>query len=151
MAASTEIRSRSTMALTRPATDAISAPEFEQTINRLIPRSEGENSPTATFDDALFDRIRKLLDLVGKSEWSKRPRTYVVLLMIDCVDAMDAFVDAGLFDIQLPYHESRLPAPLRDQETRDRFLNMQSLVLTKATDLENGVHKHFSKLTQQAD
>ncbi|KAF2191014.1 hypothetical protein K469DRAFT_696765 [Zopfia rhizophila CBS 207.26] len=123
---------------------ALSVKDFEGAVYRLISQSGGQVNLSTPLDEAVFDRIRKLLDLVGQTEWSKRPRTYILLLMIDRLDAMDAFVNANLFDIQFPYHESRLMTPLDDQESRERFLELQALVLTKATDVEKRDHKHFN-------
>jgi hypothetical protein len=58
---------------------------------------------------------------------------------------MNAFVVDGLFDIAFPYTEGRLPTALASPTARHMFLEKQSLVLTKATDLENsgGRHRHF--------
>jgi hypothetical protein len=125
-------------------TSKLSQEEFERAISLLIPPSKGQQPQLTPFNDSLFDQIHTLLELFGKPEWSIRPRTYTVLLMIGRLDVMDAFVNAGLLDIQFPYPEARLPAPLVDQFSRDRFMKSQLLVLTKATDIENGCHKHFS-------
>jgi len=122
----------------------LSQEEFERAIGQLIPQSRDQQPQLNPFNDSLFDRIRTLLELSGKPKWSIRPRTYTVLLMIGRLDAMDAFVNAGLLDIQFPYPEARLPAPLVDQSSRDRFMKSQLLVLTKATDIDSGFHKHFS-------
>jgi len=68
--------------------------------------------------------------------------------MIGRLDAMDAFVNKGLLDIQFPYPEARLPVPLVDQYSRDRFMKSQLFVLTKATDIENGYHNGKNALSK---
>lgn len=136
------------MASSELASAQLSPVEFNNVINRLVPQPDHQIDPKVPLDESIFDKIRDLLDLVGKPEWSQRPRTYAVLLMIDRLDVLDAFVEGGLFDIEFPYHKNRLPTPL-DQKSRDQFVSIQSLVLTKSTELEIGKHRHFSKNTMR--
>lgn len=136
------------MASSELASAQLSPVEFNNVINRLVPQPDHQIDPKVPLDESIFDKIRDLLDLVGKPEWSQRPRTYAVLLMIDRLDVLDAFVEGGLFDIEFPYHKNRLPIPL-DQKSRDQFVSIQSLVLTKSTELEIGKHRHFSKNTMR--
>jgi len=63
--------------------------------------------------------------------------------MIGRLDVMDAFVNAGLLDIQFPYPEARLPAPLVDQSSRT-IHEKPIACLDESYDIENGCHKHFS-------
>jgi hypothetical protein len=134
------------MASPSAPTVAISPKEFKDIITQVIPPAEELDGPIEPLSESIFDRIRTALDLAGKLEWSKRPRTYAVLLIIDRLDAMDYFVNAGLLDTQFPYSESRIPPPLMDRQSKSQFLKAQSLVLSKATDIENGIHKYFGML-----
>jgi serine/threonine protein kinase len=91
--------------------------------------------------------ISKLLEHLGKIEWSLRPRTYIVLRLINCTEIMSIFVSLGLFDIALPYNHMTLPEAITSPSTRTRFLETQSIILTKAMDLETfeGRHRHFAE------
>ncbi|KAI9884759.1 MAG: hypothetical protein M1823_003469, partial [Watsoniomyces obsoletus] len=119
--------------------------QIEQAIAALFP-PPFENGKTISldhFDDEKFQRISELLKLLGKNEWSLRPRTYAVLRMIRRVDVMSAFVVEGLYDISLPYSERTLPDSLNSAAARTKFLDLQPLVLTaKVADLENGSGGH---------
>jgi hypothetical protein len=108
----------------------------------FMPNESGQPS----FVNSDFDKMRRLLDLMGKTEWSRRPRTYAVLNMIGRLEIFDAFLLDGLTDIAFPYTSAQLPGSLTPG-TRKRFLEMQSLVLTKASDRElfSGRHIHFGK------
>ncbi len=119
--------------------------QIEQALAALFPPTF-ENGKTVFvdhFDDEKFQRISELLKLLGKDDWSLRPRTYAVLRMIRRVDVMGAFVVEGLYDISLPYSERTLPDSLNSAAARSKFLDLQSLVMTaKAADLENGTGGH---------
>jgi serine/threonine protein kinase len=126
------------------------AAEFEIIVSNLLSTfapslSDATNSraPTAYPDD-VFDKVAKYLVQAGKQQWSLRPRTYIVLRLINRLDSMPAFILDGLFDIAFPYTYNRLPASL-SPGTRNAFLEQQSVVLSKAGDLEveHGRHRHF--------
>jgi hypothetical protein len=128
------------------------AGEFEIAVSGLLanyapPDSLDSTSSRASvvYPDDVFDKIAKYLVQAGKQQWSLRPRTYIVLRLINRLDNMDAFVLDGLFDIAFPYTYNRLPASL-SSGTRNSFLEKQAVVLSKAGDLEmeHGRHRHFS-------
>ena len=122
----------------------ISAAEFETAMESLFLSKSGNSTPDG-FNDVDFDKIGHFLKQVGKQSWSVRPRTYVVLRLINQVHLLDAFVVDGLKDIAFPYQASRLPAALKSPTVRTDFLQKQALVLTRAADLETsgGRHRHF--------
>lgn len=93
-----------------------------------------------------FEHISKLLEHLGQREWSLRPRTYAVLRLINCTEAMNIFVTLGLYDIAFPYSERTLPEAIKSHTVRSNFLQAQSLVTTKAMTLESsdGGHRHFA-------
>lgn len=134
------------MALSGPAPAVCSAVEFEHALSRLIPKRESGFELPSPFDEPVFDQVRTLLQLNGKPEWAKRPRTYTLLFLIDRLDAMSSFVNAGLFDVQFPYQAHHLIDLLVDQESRELFIKLQPFVLNKARELEDGYHKHFGKI-----
>jgi hypothetical protein len=83
----------------------------------------------------------------GKDSWSRVPRLYTILRMVNQVQVIDSFVAQGVSDIWFPFSLKTLPEDLRSDSSRFAFLEAQDLVLTKAFDLEreDGKHRHFSK------
>ncbi|KAI9773871.1 MAG: hypothetical protein M1840_006097 [Geoglossum simile] len=127
---------------------SISPDEFENAIADLLPLSAQDGGPAQKrpFKDSLFLRVTRLLELFGKHTWSMRPRTYIVLRMINRVDAMSGFVAEGLFDISLPYSQRTLPGVIINPTARLKFLELQRLVLSEqASTVEDGEgrHRHF--------
>jgi hypothetical protein len=130
------------------ATDGSLTPaaDFEVAVSGLLSSFGVSASSTATaYPDEVFDKLAKYLTQAGKQQWSLRPRTYLVLRLMNRLDSMDAFILDGLFDIAIPYTYSRLPASLTPG-TRNAFLEKQTLMMSKAGDLEmeSGRHRHFS-------
>jgi hypothetical protein len=128
------------------------AGEFELVVSSLLSTYAPSASPDTTssresvaYPDEVFDKVAKFLVQAGKKQWSLRPRTYIVLRLINRLDNMDAFILDGLFDIAFPYTYNRLPASL-SSGARNAFLDKQAVVLSKAGDLEmeHGRHRHFS-------
>lgn len=103
--------------------------------------------PCKAFAEKDVQHISKLLEHLGKKEWSLRPRTYIVLRLINSTEIMSIFVSLGLFDIALPYNHRSLPEAITSPSTRAKFLEAQSVILTKAMDLETfeGRHRHFAE------
>lgn len=134
---------------TLDTTSPISSVDFDNAMTSTIAMAEREKrDPSKPFKENHFSIIRDLLDRVGKHRWSERPRTYLVLRMIDQVRAMDGFVLEGLRDIHFPYTEERLPGCLANPSSRYAFLEKQSLVMSsRAADLVcRGPHRHLSKI-----
>ena len=124
----------------------ITAADFNRAINRIIPPPLPQDGPPPRdpFRDADFTRITDLLKLHGKSEWSKRPRTFTLLRMTGSTEAIEAFIADHLTDFSLPYTEQNLPNAVKGAQARARFLTLQNLVRTHAADLEEGAsHMYF--------
>jgi hypothetical protein len=127
--------------------------ELNQALNRIIPPSITQDglAEQGPFRDADIGRISELLLHSGKPEWSRRPRTFALLRMIQCTEAIEGFIAEKLSDFYLPYTERNLPDAIKGSEARRRFLDLQYLVLTprvgEIADLERGEssHKHFSQ------
>ncbi|KAK5117821.1 hypothetical protein LTR85_008796 [Meristemomyces frigidus] len=122
--------------------------EFEGIMSALVSKAEATKAtPDKPYSDNDFDEICKLLLRVGKPVWSQRPRTYLILRMIDEVDAMGGFVVDGRKDVHLPYSESNLPDCLTSVSARQSFLQKQKLVLSqKHLDIiKGGPHRHFGE------
>jgi hypothetical protein len=92
-----------------------------------------------------------MLDAVEKKIWSERPRTYLVLRLVNHVRAMETFIlegFEGFKDIDLPYSESALPNCVNSAGARHDFLHQQRYVLSaKSADLvrSGGRHRHLSQ------
>ena len=99
-----------------------------------------------TFTETDLRDISDLLCRSGRLQWSRIPRIYTILRLINEVEAIDAFLDSGITDLSLPFTQKTPPGQLSDQSSRIRFLDVQSGVLTKALDLEQegSRHRHFS-------
>ena len=125
---------------------AVLMEDFERNMAQITARAQGHKK--SPFDDDDFLRISDLLRRVGKPTWADRPRTYLVLRLIDQVHTMNNFVFEGLKDIAIPYEEEQIPAALDSPESRHAFLQKQSLVLIsdKAKDIitKERRHRHLS-------
>jgi L1 cell adhesion molecule like protein len=100
-----------------------------------------------SFTDAQFERISTFLRNSGQAAWSKVPRLYTVLRLIDQLDAMESFIAQDITDIWFPFTPSTLPSTLQPS-TWTSFLDAQQVVLSKGFRLEKGAdrkHAHFSQ------
>jgi hypothetical protein len=74
----------------------------------------------------------------GFADWAKNPRIYVVLRLLNKVDAMQDFDRLGLTDLCLPFQRpSQLPRSLGS--FRETFIERQVSVLTTSIALEKGL------------
>ncbi|KAF2798698.1 kinase-like protein, partial [Melanomma pulvis-pyrius CBS 109.77] len=99
-----------------------------------------EEVPRRSYTDQEFADIARLINETGRESWSRIPRIYTVLRLIDQVVAIDAFLDLGMNDFWLPFHTSQLPKSL-SAFYRERFIQSQNVVLTTSIDLENDRQK----------
>lgn len=126
----------------------ISAATFEETVSALLASVQlqrmGVDEP---YSDEVITYIADALLEVGKYRWSERPRTYLVLHLIDEVKFMDFFVLDGFKDIDFPYTEVTLPSFIKVANVRQEFLYNQRFVLsTVSVDLvSGGRHHHLNK------
>jgi tetratricopeptide (TPR) repeat protein len=98
---------------------------------------EGEDIRESYTDPEICE-ISLLLEH-SNPQWSKMPRTYVVLRTIGFLEILDDLIDAGFSDYWFPVTEQNLPDCLRPS-VRAAFVSAQSLVLTRSIDLERGEH-----------
>jgi hypothetical protein len=98
------------------------------------------------FSEPDLRRISDVLRRTGRDSWSRVPRIYVTLRLINQLPAIEDFLTQGLSDVWFPFSHKSLPASLKSQAARCDFLEAQTLVLSKGLDLEkeNGKHRHFS-------
>jgi hypothetical protein len=98
------------------------------------------------FTDLQCGEIARLLVQSGNPSWSTAPRIYIILRLIGQLQRFDAFLDHGINDLWLPFSKASLPSSL-DLVYHEEFLKQQTVVLTKAINLENGSkgHAHFTR------
>ena len=91
-----------------------------------------------TYTDIDCLDISAHLSAEGFIEWAKNPRIYVVLRLLNKVDAMHDFDRLGLTDLCLPFQRpSQLPRSLGS--SREAFIERQVSVLTTSIALERGL------------
>jgi hypothetical protein len=123
----------------------LSPERFEEKMTASVSEAvERKSRPDKPFDDSDVDKVRDLLLRIGKPKWADRPRTYLILRLIDEVGVMDSFVLEGRKDIHFPYTVMNLPDCLSDQARR-AFLQQQKLVLSQRhlDIVKGGRHRHF--------
>ncbi|KAH7140612.1 Hsp70 protein-domain-containing protein [Dactylonectria macrodidyma] len=99
------------------------------------------------FTDANFERISIFLKNTNLRSWSKVPRLYTVLRLIDQLDALETFLKRDVTDMWFPFDGTTFP-PSFQQTARTQFLDIQSVVFSKGFKLETGSerkHAHFSR------
>jgi TolA-binding protein len=97
--------------------------------------ADGDQRQTA-YTDSEIQQVALLLSHVNL-QWSKVPRTYMVLRSIDCLELLDTFIDLGFSDHWFPVTERSLPLCLQHSK-RSQFVAAQDLVMTKSMNLEKG-------------
>jgi hypothetical protein len=102
--------------------------------------SAQEENGQASYSDIQIHEISGLLRTLGRQSWSTVPRVYIVLRLVNQLQLLDMFIEQGITDIWFPFTEQSLPDTLSPSK-RVQFLACQSVVLTKALDLENEDHR----------
>jgi hypothetical protein len=103
--------------------------------------------PSVPYTDPELQRISELLKNTGRSTWASIPRIYTVLRVVDQLEHVDVFIQQGITDIWFPFSASSLPGQLSPSMCT-KFLDYQSIVLTKWVNLEKGIdlrHAHFGE------
>lgn len=87
--------------------------------------------------------IAEVLERTANGPWSRIPRIYSVLRIINQLQAIDCFLAEDISDVWFPFSARSLPLSLRDQTARSAFLAAQQLVFnTRAQDLEREQRYH---------
>jgi TolA-binding protein len=94
------------------------------------------NQRQTAYTDSEIQQVSLLLSQVSL-QWSKVPRTYIILRIVGCLDLLDTFIDLGVSDHWFPFTERSLPPCLRPSK-RSQFVGAQNLIMTKSMDLEKG-------------
>lgn len=98
------------------------------------------NSQEVFTDQEIF-LIGRELAFDQMFQWSPIPRVYITLNLMERLDLMRAFVDAGVTDIWIPLDKQLLRQLLQDPSVRQGFLKKQEAVLSQS--MESGKHQHF--------
>jgi heat shock protein 1/8 len=115
----------------------------ESTITELFTQTE-EGRPEYT--DADFTRITTYLNNKGRPAWSRMPRIYTVLRLINQLEVLEAFIEENITDVWLPFTLKSLPTTL-SPTARSQFIEHQKLVLSKSLIFETDLgrkHVHFA-------
>ncbi len=122
--------------------------ELNRGLDMCLPRPQDPHAEMRVLRDSVFVQIRDLLVQYGKGEWSLRPRTFAILRMLGCLDALDEFIKQKRTDSFLPYSDGNLPEVIKGDDLRSKFIRLQRLVLCNLKDTpaleEGGRHLHLS-------
>jgi hypothetical protein len=130
----------------RKGMSSLSSQEFEASVSSLLSSAPGqEMGAKKPYSEKLITMIAELLTSVGKPSWSKRPRTYLVLRLINEVTCMDDIILDGFKDIDFPYTDATVPQSIKEVGAERVFLQAQRCVLSeKSADLvRGGRHRHL--------
>ncbi|CAI6339858.1 unnamed protein product [Periconia digitata] len=114
---------------------------WESRIAAALATPEGE-----PLTEQRLQTISNSLRSSGRDSWSRIPRVYATLRAIDELALIENFIEYEMSDAGFPFTHGTLPSFLRRQETRNKFIDAQSMVLTKGLHLEKegSRHKHFA-------
>lgn len=162
MAVSLELSTLSEAPPSRESTPSTVKPQRHESDTRartIRPRSLDELFPESGWDtdskytDAEFEYIASYLRNTGHEEWSKVPRIYTVLRLIEQVDLVGTFSKSENIDICFPFSDNTLPKALKQPHTA-RFLHTHEAVFSNALKLERAArlddnrsyrnHAHFN-------
>lgn len=121
----------------------LSAPSQNATSPNPTNRLDGF-FPRDQYTDSDVSEISSLLGHINP-QWSKVPRTYIVLRAIGQMPLLQSIIDVGFSDFWFPVTEQSLPG-FMSLSARSAFVDAQTIVLTKSINLEkaeNGHHCHF--------
>ena len=125
------------------ANKVIDDEKFEAVLDKSLPRPSKDGTVVRKrLRDAQFRQLAEFCNRAGRPQLGFRPRTFALLRMIGCPEAIEAFAKEKLTDISLPYSEENLPSFISGQ-ARGRFLDCQNHVLNgRAAALERSGEPH---------
>jgi heat shock protein 1/8 len=100
-----------------------------------------------TYTDTALSQISTYLKNTGQPDWSKIPRLYTVLRLIDQLDMLDVFIQQGITDIWFPFAQTTLPRAM-SPSARANFLKHQEAVLSKSLLFEKSPGKRHARFLQ---
>lgn len=99
------------------------------------------------YSETDFREMSNTLRVSGRESWSRVPRLYATLRIINQLHLIDDFIVQGLNDVWFPFSNKTLEETVRSSTARKDFIEAQRVVLSKALYLEkeDGTHRHFSR------
>ncbi|CAN9432399.1 unnamed protein product [Alternaria alternata] len=118
----------------------VEAEDFEERLSSLLSTASAQRMGTdKPYNDETILGVGELLAILGKHEWSVRPRLYLVLRMINEVRAMNMLIIEGFKDIHFPFTEVDLTSSLKSAASRQSFLRQQryiGIIMEPVADLD---------------
>ena len=108
----------------------------EELLKVWFPDANGSSQQKPLIEKDI-QKISAILSRTSQSTWSRVPRIYTLLRLMNQLYAIDSFIDNGITDFSLPFSLRGLPEGLRSQTARATFIDNQHLVCnSKALELE---------------
>lgn len=100
-----------------------------------------------TFTDTELVQISTYLKNTGQPDWSKVPRLYAILRLINELEMLDVFIQQGITDIWIPFAQTTLPRAM-SPSAKANFLKHQEAVLSKSLLFEKSADKRHTRFLQ---
>lgn len=119
---------------------------MDSRLDSYFPPLTPDSASLRKYTDLEIQQIASILQDHENESWSKVPRTYIVLRIIQRLDLLNDLLCFGFTDFWFPVQARSLP-PNIPSSTRNAFVKTQTVILTKSFDLEKdyGKHRHFAK------
>ncbi|PMD37014.1 kinase-like protein [Hyaloscypha variabilis F] len=111
-------------------------PKMPRSVDERLGEFFADNR-TGHFTDADLAQISFLLQHSNHASYSRVPRLYTVLRIINQIKALDKFIERGITDVSFPFDAKSFPSVI-SFEAQGEFLQCQHVVLTERLDLEKG-------------
>ena len=126
--------------------DGTENPLISPKMHRSVDERLGEffaDNRIGHFTDADLAQISFLLQHSNRASYSRVPRLYTVLRIINQLEVLDEFIERGITDVSFPFDAKSFPSVI-SFEAQGRFLQYQHIVLTERLALEKGEQgRHF--------
>ncbi|KAI9700067.1 MAG: hypothetical protein M1836_002601 [Candelina mexicana] len=136
------------LACSRPPESGSPYRTLEEKLAEYFPHANVDNlegGDGIQYSETVIYGISDLLRHVDET-WSRSPRLYIILRLIDQLELFNELIHQGITDFWFPFTPASLPRVVRPA-VRNDFLANQWMVLTKAIDLEkgeDGEHRYFA-------
>ena len=150
MASTNGIQSTNNFAGSITILDGTENPLTTSTAQRTIDKRLGEffaDGRTGPFTDADLEEVSFLLQNSNDACYSRVPRLYTVLRIINQLQVLNEFLRRDITDLSFPFDTTSFPSTI-SHEIQSQFLQYQPAVLTRTLDLEKGEqggHLYFGK------
>lgn len=137
----------------RRITDSTGNPSIPSRTPRCIDERLGDfflDGRASAFTDEDLAQVSFLLQNSNDASYSRTPRLYTVLRIIDRLELLDKFLASNITDLSFPFDAKSFPSSIGTpgSKIQTEFLQHQSTVLTNTLHLEKGErggHLYFEK------